>query len=93
MDISVRELLLLNNPNLIDIRDKYKYLNDTIIGSVNISEAQLMFNTSMYLKKDQKYYIFCDYGHRSMRLCEYLRQKGYLVYNVVGGYHAYEVEK
>lgn len=93
MNISVRELLLLNSPNLIDIRERYKFLNDTIYGSVNISESELMFNTGKYLNKTDKYYIFCDYGNRSRRLCEFLNENGYMVYNIVGGYNAYNLEK
>ncbi len=93
MNISVREVLLLNNPNLIDIRDQYKYLQGTIKNSINISESELMFKTSKYLKRGEKYYIFCDFGNRSRRLAEYLYQRGYQVYNIVGGYRAYTVEK
>lgn len=93
MNISVKELLLLKKPNLIDIRDKYKYLEGTINNSINISESELMFRTEKYLNKNEKYYIFCDYGNRSKRLSEFLTQRGYSVYNVVGGYMAYTVEK
>lgn len=93
MDISISDVLSLSNPNLIDIRDRYKYLQGTILDSRNISYSDLIIAPDNFLSKNVEYYIFCDYGNKSKRVVSILRDRGYLVYNIIGGYNSYVMEK
>ena len=92
LNISVTELMELNSPNIIDIRPVQSYNNNHIPGAKNIPYNSLLINPSMYLKKDEKYYIYCKYGHTSKNLCNILHNQGYDVWNVVGGYEAWVLE-
>lgn len=51
----------------------------------------LLVNPENYLKKNQKYYIYCEYGTRSEKLCNKLSNLGYDVVNVIGGYNEYKL--
>lgn len=87
--ISVNNLIELKNINIIDIRDRSEYVKGHIPTASNIDEYDLLFNTQKYLKKGVKYYIYCDYGHRSMQLARKLNMMGYDTVNIEGGYHNY----
>jgi rhodanese-related sulfurtransferase len=92
MNITIEELMNIEeNINLIDIRDKYQYDLGSIPNSINIPLNYLLINPTNYLNLDKKYYIYCDFGSRSEKLCEFLMDKGYNVINVTGGYNAYLV--
>lgn len=89
MNISVAELLKLNNPNIIDIRTIENYNSNHIPGAKNISYNNLIINPSKYLNKTDKYYIYCKHGKTSQGLCRILNNQGYNTYNVIGGYEAW----
>lgn len=88
-NISVIELKKLNNINLIDIRSIEKYNNKHILNAINIPLEQLLIKPEKYLAKFEKYYIYCQKGIQSRKLCQLLIQKGYNVVNVSGGYEAW----
>lgn len=88
--IELKEKLEHNNINLIDIRDPYQYDAGTIKDAKNISMNALITNPEQFLNKNEVYYIFCNYGSSSRMICEYLRRKGFLVVNLIGGYQAYK---
>ncbi len=93
MNITGRELnekLKNENINLIDIRDQVNYQSGTIGNAVNIPVNTLITNYGRYLNKNDKYYIFCNYGSTSSKLCSFLRKNGYNVVNLIGGYQAYK---
>ncbi len=46
-------------------------------------------NPYNYLSKDEKYYLYCDYGNTSRKCASILEKKGYDVVNIDGGYNAY----
>ena len=87
--ISVTNLKQLNNPNLIDIRSIEKYNNKHIMNAVNIPLEQLLIRPEKYLSKFEKYYIYCQKGIQSRKLCQILIRAGYNVVNVTGGYEAW----
>ena len=87
--ISVIDLKQLNNPNLIDIRSIEKYNNKHIMNSVNIPLEQLLIRPEKYLSKLEKYYIYCQKGIQSRKLCQILIREGYSVVNITGGYEAW----
>ncbi len=87
--ISVSELKKLNNINLIDIRSIEKYNSRHILNAINIPMEQLLINSNKYLNKNEKYYIYCQKGMQSRKLCQILQNNGYNVVNVTGGYEAW----
>lgn len=87
--ISISELKELGNINLIDIRSIEKYNNKHILNAINIPMEQLLINPSKYLKKQEKYYIYCQKGIQSRKLCQILINSGYNVINITGGYEAW----
>lgn len=88
-NISVSELKRLGNVNLIDIRSVEKYNSNHILNAKNIPMEQLIIYPSKYLTKNERYYIYCQKGIQSRRLCQILKNSGYNVVNVTGGYEAW----
>lgn len=91
--ISAEELkkILKTKPILlIDIREHYIYERGTIATAINIPFRILKQRPEQYLTKDKLYYIFCESGTISLRLANYLRQLGYQVISVNGGYEAFK---
>lgn len=82
---------MIPKANIIDIRDNYKYNLGSIPTSVNIPAKFLINNPELYLKKDTTYYLCCDYGNTSKRLCNILRNLGYSVINITGGFNEYKL--
>ncbi len=92
-NISIDDLkkILYDDIKLIDIRDKYQYNIGNIPKSVNIPMNFLLMNPENYLEKNTKYYIYCEYGGRSEKVCKMLSNRGYNVVNVLGGYNEYKL--
>lgn len=84
--IFVSELRKLNNINIIDIRSREKYNNGHIQTSINIPLEKILINFNKYLDKNKKYYIYCQKGIQSKKMCQILKNNGFNVVNVNGGY-------
>lgn len=91
--ITVSELLLLFNPDIIDIRDNNLYREGHIPGANNIPIDFLLQDPSRYIKSAGTYYLYCDFGLTSSRICQVLSQLGYNVINIADGYYGYEILK
>lgn len=87
--INAIELSKLNSPYIIDIRNREKYNSNHINNSINIPLNQLLIKPEKYLRKDIEYYIYCQKGIQSRKLCLILLNMGYKVVNVTGGYEAW----
>lgn len=87
--ISVSELKKLGDVNLIDIRNVEQYNNNHIRNAININSNQLLINPDKYLNRSNKYYIYCQKGIQSRKLCQILINKGFNVINIQGGYEAW----
>jgi rhodanese-related sulfurtransferase len=85
-EISIYELLKLNNPNIIDVRDNLSYNEGHIKNAKNIPYYSLLSNYSMYLNKKEPYYLYCNYGKQSMEISNRLNMFGYNTYYVKEGY-------
>lgn len=85
----IGELNLSNNSILLDIRDKYEYILGNIPGSINIPYLYILTIPQNYLKFDTIYYIYCDNGVKSKKICNYLNELGYKTVDLVGGYKEY----
>ena len=72
--------------NIIDIRSQNDYNKGHIYNAVNIPKDELLRNYKYYLRKEETYYIYCEFGSRSRSVCEILTMLGYDVINVYGGY-------
>lgn len=80
---------ILNEINLIDIREPYEYAHTSIKTSKNIPMGQLLSAPDKYLKKDIKYYIICQSGARSSSAVSTLIKEGFDVVNIKGGMGSY----
>lgn len=91
--ITVEDLLKLNSPSIIDVRETYEYEMGYIPSAVNIPVRIILNDYKNCLKKDQRYYIYCQTSMRSTRVCEFLAELGYDIYLVDGGYKAWSLMK
>ena len=87
--ISVSQLKQLGNVDLIDIRSIEKYNSKHILNARNIQMEQLLIHPEKYLMMQNRYYIYCQKGIQSRRLCLILKYIGYNVVNITGGYEAW----
>jgi len=85
-EITIDELLKINNPIIVDIRDNYSYDQGHIKNAINIPYYSLLSNYSLYLDKQKKYYLYCNYGHQSKEISNRLNMFGYNTYYVKKGY-------
>ena len=92
-NITVEELLKYDNLNIIDIRSEQSYNNNHIPGSVNIPYTKLSIDPNKYLERGKKYYIYCQRGITSSKLCSYLLTLGFNVVNILGGYEEWIMKK
>lgn len=91
--IQVSELLSMSNPIIIDIRNSQNYNNNHIDGAINIPSQELLMNPEKHLDKNRKYFIYCQKGITSVRICNILYRKGYTVINIIGGYEEWIMKK
>ena len=88
-NISVQELKKLKNIKIIDIRNIEKYNSGHILNSINIPLEQLLIKFNRLLDKNQKYYIYCQMGIQSRKMCQILKNNGFNVVNILDGYEAW----
>ena len=88
-NISIQNLNEINNPNIIDIRSIEKYNNGHIPNSKNIPLEQLLIKFNKLLNKKEKYYIYCQKGIQSKKICQILKKNNYNAINILGGYEAW----
>ena len=93
MSISVTELMKKANINIIDIRTKESYNNNHIPNAKNIFQNELLINPQKYLNRNEEYYIYCQHGHSSKKMCQILNNMGYKTINIIGGYEAWALSK
>ncbi|MBR3162243.1 MAG: rhodanese-like domain-containing protein [Bacilli bacterium] len=89
MIINIQNLLNINNPIIIDIRNNYYYNMGHIKNAISIPYYNLLNNYSHYLNKDNTYYLYCDTGDQSYDIAERLQKFGYKTISIDGGYIAY----
>lgn len=87
--ITVNDLKRLGKINLIDIRNIEKYNDNHIPGSINIPKILLVKNYYKYLDRNKLYYIYCQRGEQSIKVCRLLNSLGYKTINVIGGYESW----
>lgn len=85
-EVSIKELFNKSNINIIDIRDNYSFNEGHIKNAKNIPYYSLLSNHSIYLNKQEKYYLYCNYGKQSMEISNRLNLLGYDTYYIKEGY-------
>lgn len=90
-EISISDLkrVMITKPNIIDIRENYFYQVGRIPTAINVPMNFILTVPQNYLNKQDTYYIYCEMGSRSKRVCQELRNLGYHVVNIIGGYQSY----
>jgi len=86
-NISVQELQdKIGVSIIIDIRSNQSYNNNHIPGAINIPMERLLVEPKKYLQASTVYYIYCQKGISSPKLCQILNRMGYHTVNISGGY-------
>lgn len=80
---------IIENANIIDIRENYEYDEGHVKGAKNIPMNDLIQDPEEYLDINEKYYIICHSGRRSDFTCRILRDAGYNVVDVLYGTEGY----
>jgi len=80
---------MLQDINLIDIREPYECARGCIKTAKNIPMSQLLADPEKHLDKSKKYYIICQSGGRSSGAVSSLNRAGYEAVNVKGGMGSY----
>ena len=92
--VSIKEIINdLYNINIIDIRSIQKYNDNHIPYAKSITAEQLKENPNKYLSFGKTYYLYCQKGFTSLKICQALRLKGYKVVNITGGYESWLLER
>ena len=66
-----------NDGIIIDLEVPVKFNQYHLPTATNIPYEKLLFNHKEYLKKNQKYYLYCTKGRKSKKACEILEYYGY----------------
>lgn len=91
--ISVTDLKSKKNEvNIIDIRSNQSYNNNHIPGAINIPMEKLLVEPKKYLQANVIYYIYCQKGISSQKVCQILNRMGYHTVNISGGYEEWIIQ-
>ena len=88
-EIDAKDILKYDHINIIDIRSVEKYNDSHIKGAINIPKILLINNPKKYLDKYKIYYIYCQKGIQSIKVCDFLNKLGYHAINIKGGYESW----
>lgn len=89
-EISINELLHINNSIIIDIRDNFSYNQGHLKNALNIPYYSLLSNYNIYLNKQDTYYLYCDYGSKSKEISNRLNILGYNTFYIKEGYQSFK---
>ena len=89
-EISLNELLNINNSIIIDIRDNFSYNQGHLKNALNIPYYSLLSNYNIYLNKQDTYYLYCDYGSKSKEISNRLNILGYNTFYIKEGYQSFK---
>ena len=90
--ISIEELKNKEKPYILDVRTIEEYNLSHIDGAINIPLDELRENLEK-LDKSKEIVVHCHSGLRSYLACRILKQNGYNVKNLIGGYIMYDIMK
>ncbi len=91
-DISAADLAQMlesqEPPAVVDVREAWEYRLGHVPGAVLVPLGQLPRNVDK-LNPSRPTVIICEHGNRSQMAANYLAQRGFDVFNVVGGTEAW----
>lgn len=91
--VSISQLKqVMNEENVIDIRDIEKFNSSHIAGAHNVPMIKLLADPNKYLDINKVYYIYCQQGITSIKVVGSLRKQGYNVFNIIGGYERWVLD-
>ena len=76
---------IINDINIIDIRSIENYNNNHMPHAINVPYEKLIVYPYKYLDINKIYYIYCQKGEKSIKVCQILIRQGYRVINIKGG--------
>ena len=88
--VLIEEILKYPHIHPIDIRSKKRYQESHIPGSINIPMEELVKDPERYLNKNEKYYVYCEFGYKTKRIGRVLNELGYHIIEIKDGFYAYE---
>lgn len=88
MNITWSELDKIDSPNVIDIRSNNQYVISHYPKAKNIPGMELAIKPEKYLNRKDTYYIYCQSGVTSAKICQTLNKKNFKTINILGGYQA-----
>ena len=91
----LKEILKKGDVQLIDVRTP-KEVKEGFIKTAkfaNYFDVNFYERASNQLDKTKPVYLYCRSGNRSGKSAKILQEKGYKVYNVLGGYNKWKQEK
>lgn len=83
--ITYKNLKLISNPIVIDVRDINEYNEFHILNAINIEYFELFYNYEKYISKTKTYYLICKSGYRSKKISKKLNKLGYKTVYIVKG--------
>ena len=94
-EISITDLVAVNSPYVVDVREVDEYTDGHVPSAVNVPLSVLADNYTSISAKSTVY-VVCQLGGRSARACEFLSNlsefDGVKFVNVVGGTAAWIIE-
>lgn len=91
---NLKTLLAKEKIQLVDVRtpqETEKGFIKTALFS-NYFATNFLEDVTSKLDKNKPVYLYCRSGNRSGKACEILQEKGYEVYNVLGGFNQWKKE-
>ena len=90
----LKELLSKEKVQLMDVRTSAEINEGTIETAIfaNYFDADFKEKASDKLDKSKPVYLYCRSGKRSVKASKILKENGYEVYNVLGGYNKWKQE-
>ncbi|MGN0002795.1 MAG: rhodanese-like domain-containing protein [Sphingobacterium composti] len=86
-DTALKEVLVKNNPQLIDVRTPLEFNGGTVKGAKNIPLSELESKLGS-LDKSKNIVVFCQSGNRSGQAMRILQNKGFEKVHNGGGWRA-----
>lgn len=90
----LKELLVKEKIQLVDVRTPKEVKQGAIESALFVDFFDDAFTEKIIqkLNKEKPVYLYCRSGNRSGKACKILQEKGYEVYNVLGGFNQWKKE-